>query len=87
MNKAYLIALREFMENLRTKAFWIGILAFPVIIVLVFVPVFAIPGLGRWPAGLALEAVDVVLHVSGWLSSVPGATWPTPSSSVRSGAT
>lgn len=32
MNKTYLIALREFMENVRTKAFWIGILAFPLII-------------------------------------------------------
>ena len=33
MNKTYLVALREFMENVRTKAFWIGILAFPLILV------------------------------------------------------
>ncbi len=41
MNKALLVALREYMENLRTKAFWIGIMAFPVILVLAFsIPVF-----------------------------------------------
>ncbi len=34
MNKAMLVAKREFVENLRTKTFWIGILCFPVIIVL-----------------------------------------------------
>ena len=32
-----MVARREYMENLRTKAFWIGILAFPVIISLVVV--------------------------------------------------
>ena len=41
MNKALLVALREYMENLRTKAFWIGIMAFPVILVLAIgIPVF-----------------------------------------------
>jgi len=34
MSKAILVALREYMENLRTKAFWIGIMAFPLILVL-----------------------------------------------------
>ena len=37
MNKAYLVALREYLENLRTKTFWIGIASFPVIIVLALV--------------------------------------------------
>ena len=37
MSKIYMVARREYMENLRTKAFWIGILAFPVIISLVVV--------------------------------------------------
>jgi len=37
MNKAILVALREYMENLKTKAFWIGILAFPVILTLMIV--------------------------------------------------
>jgi len=37
MNKAFLVALREYMENLRTKAFWIGILAFPVILALMII--------------------------------------------------
>lgn len=32
-NKTYLVARREFVENLRTKTFWIGILAVPVLIV------------------------------------------------------
>lgn len=34
MNKAYLVALREYMENLKTKTFWIGIMIFPVILFL-----------------------------------------------------
>jgi len=34
MAKTYLVARREFVENLRTKAFWIGILAFPLMYVL-----------------------------------------------------
>ena len=33
MSKTLLVALREFVENLRTKTFWIGILSFPVLIV------------------------------------------------------
>jgi len=32
--KVYLVARREYLENLRTKAFWIGILTFPVVIAL-----------------------------------------------------
>ena len=34
MSKTYLVALREYVESLKTKAFWIGILAMPVILVL-----------------------------------------------------
>jgi len=30
-NKTYLIAQREYLENVRTKTFWLGILAFPAI--------------------------------------------------------
>ncbi len=33
MNKTVLVALREYLENLRTKTFWIGILAVPVILI------------------------------------------------------
>ncbi len=33
MSKTLLVAQREFVENMRTKTFWIGILSFPVIIV------------------------------------------------------
>ncbi|PIE03160.1 MAG: hypothetical protein CSA81_03245 [Acidobacteria bacterium] len=40
MYKAYLVAKREYIENLTTKTFWLGILLFPVIITLsVAVPV------------------------------------------------
>lgn len=40
MRKILLVAVREFLDNVRTKAFWIGILAFPVIIMLsVLVPI------------------------------------------------
>ncbi len=31
-SKVYLVAQREYLENIRTKAFWIGILLFPVLI-------------------------------------------------------
>ena len=34
MNKIVLVAWREYMDNVRTKGFWIGILAFPLIIAL-----------------------------------------------------
>ena len=34
MRKIGLVAWREYMENVRTKGFWIGILAFPVLIAL-----------------------------------------------------
>ncbi len=36
MSKTWLVARREYVENLRTKTFWIGILAFPLIIVATF---------------------------------------------------
>jgi len=41
MNKALLVALREYMENLKTKTFWIGIMVFPVILVIMFL----VPGM------------------------------------------
>ena len=34
MNRTVQVAAREYMENLRTKTFWIGILAVPVLIAL-----------------------------------------------------
>jgi len=33
-NKTWLVALREYTENLRTKTFWLGILSFPVILII-----------------------------------------------------
>lgn len=36
MSKALLVALREYMENLKTKTFWIGIMVFPVILIASF---------------------------------------------------
>ena len=32
MNKAILVARHEYVETVRTKAFWLGLLAFPIII-------------------------------------------------------
>ena len=60
MSKTWKVATREYAENARTKGFWIGILAFPVILALsIGVPV------------LLQKAVDVrsyaVEDESGWL--------------------
>ena len=35
MNRMLLIAFREFLENVRTKGFWFGILMMPIVLVLV----------------------------------------------------
>lgn len=41
MRKTFRVALREYLENLTTKTFWIGIFSFPVILVLsLVIPVF-----------------------------------------------
>ena len=40
MRKIALVARREYMEHVRTKGFWIGVLAFPLILALsVVVPI------------------------------------------------
>lgn len=40
-NKTVLVAHREYMENVRTKAFWIGIFFFPILISLsILIPIF-----------------------------------------------
>ena len=39
-SKLYLVARREYLENLRTKAFWIGILSFPLVLCLVTSAIF-----------------------------------------------
>ncbi|HUP25553.1 MAG TPA: ABC transporter permease [Thermoanaerobaculia bacterium] len=58
--KTFLVAHREFVENLRTKAFWIGILLFPVLITAMMV----IPAwLERAKGARSYAVVD---H-SGWL--------------------
>ena len=41
MRNAFLIAAREYLENLKTKGFWIGIFLFPVmLIIMIQVPIF-----------------------------------------------
>ncbi|MFQ5505405.1 MAG: ABC transporter permease [Planctomycetota bacterium] len=59
-SKSYLVARREYVENLRTKAFWIGIMAFPVLYAVIILV-----------AVLLHKAKDVrkyvVLDESGWL--------------------
>ncbi len=59
-NKSFLVAQREFLENVRTKAFWIGILVFPVMLTLAFiVPSF-------FDRAKAAREYVVIDH-SGWL--------------------
>jgi ABC-2 type transport system permease protein len=59
-NKTFIIAAREFVENLRTKAFWIGILAVPVLIAAsVVVPI--------WLDKAKAVRKYVVIDHSGWL--------------------
>lgn len=58
--KTFIIAMREFMENLRTKAFWIGIFAVPVLIVAgVVVPIWLDKAKG--------VRKYVVVDQSGWM--------------------
>lgn len=35
MSRAFLVAVREFMENIRTKGFWIGIMMLPLMLVMI----------------------------------------------------
>ncbi|MEE2886908.1 MAG: ABC transporter permease [Planctomycetota bacterium] len=44
MSKTYMVAQREFVENMRTKTFWIGVLAAPVGIILVYGLMFLLAG-------------------------------------------
>ncbi len=62
MREALLIALREYTENLRTKTFWIGILSFPVMLVLAV----AVPA---WLERTKAPRRYAVLDRSGWLAS------------------
>ncbi|MEM6455172.1 MAG: ABC transporter permease, partial [Acidobacteriota bacterium] len=58
--KAYLVAERELLENLRTKTFWLGILLFPVILTLsIIVPV--------WLERTQDARTYAVIDDSGWL--------------------
>ena len=62
MHKAYLVAKREYVENLTTKTFWLGILLFPFLISLSFiVPVL----LEKEKDARVYQVVDR----SGWLFS------------------
>ncbi len=59
-NKTYIVASREFVENMRTKAFWIGIIAVPILILAsVIVPIWLdrAKGIRKY----------VVIDNSGWL--------------------
>lgn len=59
-NKSLLVAQREFLENVRTKAFWIGILVFPIILTLAFV----VPS---WLERTKSARQYAVVDQSGWL--------------------
>lgn len=59
-NKVWLVAQREYVENLRTKTFWLGILSLPVILLLsVLVPV--------WLEGAKDERHFAIIDRSGWM--------------------
>lgn len=60
MRKGFLVAQREFMENVRTKSFWFGILVFPVLISLFIVA----PRLFEKTRGTRQYAI---IDRSGWL--------------------
>jgi ABC-type Na+ efflux pump permease subunit len=60
MSKALLVALREYMENMKTKAFWIGIGIFPVL----FALMIAVP---IWMDKGKDVRTYVVIDKSGWL--------------------
>ncbi len=36
MHKTFLVAQREFMENMKTKTFWLGIFAAPIMLILFY---------------------------------------------------
>ncbi|MBI3848317.1 MAG: ABC transporter permease [Planctomycetes bacterium] len=60
MSKAFLVAQREYVENLKTKTFWIGILSFPVILSLsILVPM--------WLESTKDTRKYAVIDQSGWL--------------------
>ncbi len=60
MNKTFLVAHREYLENVKTKGFWIGILVFPLILTLFIV----VPELLERTKGARQFAV---IDQSGWL--------------------
>ncbi|MFQ5551093.1 MAG: hypothetical protein ACE5FJ_07650, partial [Gemmatimonadales bacterium] len=60
MNRIFLIAVRELKENVRTKAFWIGILIFPILLTAMIV----VPTLLERAKG---ARTYVVVDQSGWL--------------------
>ncbi len=59
-NKTWLVALREYSENLRTKTFWLGIMSFPVILIIAVV----VP---RMLAGAKDVRHYVVIDQTNWL--------------------
>ncbi len=60
MSKMLLVAKREFVENVRTKTFWIGILSFPVLLALtILVPI--------WLEKAKDARKYAVIDESGWL--------------------
>jgi ABC-type Na+ efflux pump permease subunit len=61
-SRAFLVARREYLENLRTQAFWIGIFIFPVLITMaIAVPI--------WLERTRSAQPYAVLDRSGWLAA------------------
>ena len=57
-NKTFLVAQREYLENVRTKTFWIGILALPVLIAISFGAGFVLNKLKQTQSYAVLDTSD-----------------------------
>ncbi len=94
MHKTYLVAMREFMENLRTKTFWIGVLAFPLVVIESISPPgpwgsARLPGLFSWLVAGRLDDLPPVTPatpappVAPATAVAPGPTPTAPASAAR----
>ena len=93
MNRALLVAQREFMENIRTKGFWIGILMMPVMLILIgLIPIvvestreakkFAVIDHSGWLLKTVREDIDAT-DMKHYLKEPVDANYRTPLDSLK----
>lgn len=68
MSKTYLVAEREFMENMKTKTFWLGIFAAPVMIILFYAGMFLLADQTDVRKFVILDNSKSETHGDQWLS-------------------